>query len=133
MQPSASLERRLPEGGKPFGFPRHCRLLDGSEFKQVFDHARRVGNPHWTVLAWRHGEPKSRLGLAIAKRFVRRSHERNRLKRIAREVFRHLKADLSGVDFVVMSGKLAMTADNATLHAQLIKLFSQFSHSHQRS
>ncbi len=127
MQPSATLERRLPEGGKPFAFPRQNRLLDGNEFKQVFAQARRVGNAHWTLLAWKHHEPKSRLGLAIAKRFVRRAHERNRLKRIARETFRHISSQLQGIDFVVMSGKAALTSDNATLHAQLNKLFAQFS------
>ena len=127
------MEERLPEEGKPFAFPRHNRLLNGTEFKQVFDHAHRVSNPHWTVLTWKHGEPKSRLGLAIAKRFVRRAHERNRLKRIARETFRHFGNRLQGVDFVVMSGKAALTADNQTLHTQLHKLFAQFSSPPQRS
>jgi ribonuclease P protein component len=133
MSPSVVTEGRLPEGGKPYAFPRHHRLLDGEDFKQVFGNARRVGNPHWTLLVWKHGEPKSRLGLAIAKRYVRRAHERNRLKRIAREVFRHLSHQLQGKDFVVMSGKMALNADNLTLHTQLNKLFAQFSSPPQRS
>lgn len=133
MLPSIATQGRPAEQATPFAFPRQHRLLDGKEFKQVFDHARRVGNPHWTVLAWRHGEPKSRLGLAIAKRFIRRAHERNRLKRIARETFRHLSHRLQGVDIVVMSGKAALTADNQTLHTQLHKLLTQLSSPTQRS
>lgn len=134
MLPSVVIERRLPEeGGKPFAFPRHHRLLDGTEFKLVFEQARRVGNAHWTILVRKHSEPKSRLGLAIAKRYVRRAHERNRLKRIAREVFRHFSHQLQGMDLVIMSGKAALTADNPTLHAQLNKLFIQLSSSPQRS
>lgn len=126
MQPLPA-QRRLPAGRKPQGFARSQRLLDGQAFKQVFEHARRVGNPHWTVFGWRHADTQGRLGLAIAKRYVRRAHERNRLKRLARETWRLMQSELGGVDLVVMSGKAAQAADNATLRLQLHKLFLLFS------
>jgi ribonuclease P protein component len=127
MQPSQPTQRRLSTKlGKPCGFPRSCRLLAGNDFKQVFDKAKRVGNSCWTIYAWRHDEPRSRLGLAIAKRYVRRAHERNRLKRLARESFRKMQTQLIGLDLVVMSGKLALTSDNKTLNQQLVKLLTLF-------
>ncbi|MCH9743032.1 MAG: ribonuclease P protein component [Proteobacteria bacterium] len=126
MQPSESISRLQPSREKPLGFSRDKRLLTGKAYKQVFDQARRVGNPYWTVYGWRHKEAKAELGLAIAKKTLRRAHERNRLKRLARETFRHMHTDLLGVSVVVMAGKSAQSADNATLVAHLIKLFNLF-------
>lgn len=68
MQPSESISRLQPSREKPLGFSRDKRLLTGKAYKQVFDQARRVGNPYWTVYGWRHKEAKAELGLAIAKK-----------------------------------------------------------------
>lgn len=127
MQPSESLGRLKSARDKPNGFSRGKRLLTGKDYKQVFDQAKRIGNPHWTVYGWRHQQPKAQMGLAIAKKTLRRAHERNRLKRLARETFRHMHGQLSGVNLIVMAGKAAEAADNATLVAQLTKLFTYFS------
>lgn len=126
MQPSESLGRLKSARDKPYGFSRDKRLLTGKDYKQVFDHAKRIGNPHWTVYGWRHQQPQAQLGLAIAKKTLRRAHERNRLKRLARETFRHMHGQLAGVSLVVMAGKAAESADNATLVVQLTKLFTYF-------
>ena len=45
--------------------------------------------------------PGARLGLIVGKRAVRRAHERNTLKRVAREVFRTARAHLPAMDVVV--------------------------------
>ncbi len=124
---------RQADREKPFGFSRQQRLLTGKDYKQVFDNARRVGNPYWTVYGFAHKESKTQLGLAIAKKTVRRAHERNRLKRLSREAFRQMQAQLIGVNLVVMAGKAAQTADNATLTQQLVKLFTLFTPRIQKS
>jgi len=124
--PSEVALGRQADREKPFGFSRQKRLLTGKDYKQVFDNARRVGNPYWTVYGFAHKESTARLGLAIAKKTVRRAHERNRLKRLSREAFRQMQAQLMGVSLVVMAGKAAEAADNATLTQQLIKLFTLF-------
>jgi ribonuclease P protein component len=124
--PSEYALGRQAEREKPFGFSRQQRLLTGKDYKQVFDNAKRVGNPYWTVYGFAHKERKTQLGLAIAKKTVRRAHERNRLKRLSREAFRKMQAQLVGVNLVVMAGRSAQTADNDTLTEQLIKLFTLF-------
>jgi len=126
MQPSESLGRLQSAREKAFGFSRDKRLLTGKDYKLVFDNAKRIGNSHWTVYGWRHKEARAQLGLAIAKKTLRRAHERNRLKRLARETFRHMHGQLLGVNVVVMAGKAAEAADNETLVAQLTKLFTYF-------
>jgi len=123
VQPSALTLRRPPKREKPQGFSKSKRLLTGKDFKQVFEQAKRLSNAYWTVYAWRHKTDTTQLGLAIAKKTVRRAHERNRLKRLARETFRHMQTELIGVHYVVMAGKAAQMADNAVLCEQLAALF----------
>ncbi len=43
----------------------------------------------------------ARLGLIVGKRAVRRAHDRNRLKRTAREAFRQRRAGLPPIDVVL--------------------------------
>ena len=45
--------------------------------------------------------PGARLGLIVGKRAVRRAHERNTLKRVAREAFRIARGQLPALDVVV--------------------------------
>lgn len=63
----------------------------------------------------------SRLGLAIAKKQLRRAVDRNRIKRLVREYFRSevLPVDEKARDYVVMARSAAKMASNATLRASL--------------
>lgn len=45
--------------------------------------------------------PSARLGLVIAKRLIPKAHDRNRIKRVIREVFRCERAKLPHWDLVV--------------------------------
>ena len=45
--------------------------------------------------------PGARLGLIVGKRAVRLAHDRNRLKRNAREAFRQRRAGLPSIDVVL--------------------------------
>ncbi len=60
-----------------------------------------------------------RLGLAIAKRAVPVAVDRNRLRRIARETFRHLRAELGALDYVISAKPGAARMDNGRLRADL--------------
>ena len=75
--------------------------------------------PHFLFLA-KHSElPNSRLGLVVAKKKVRRAHERNRVKRLARESFRLHQQQLDDLDIVIMPKIGIETVSNAELHQQL--------------
>jgi ribonuclease P protein component len=74
---------------------------------------------------YRHGQGDARLGLAIARKQVRRAVDRNRLKRIARECFRKQRDALHGIDLVVMARAEAATAETATLRASLERLMGR--------
>lgn len=45
--------------------------------------------------------PSARLGLIVGKRAIAKAHERNRLKRVAREVFRLKRSELPALDIVL--------------------------------
>jgi ribonuclease P protein component len=68
-------------------------------------------------LARPNGLEQSRLGLVIAKKNVRRAVDRNRVKRVARESFRHHREGLGDLDIVVLARKGVGDLDNAALHA----------------
>jgi ribonuclease P protein component len=73
----------------------------------------------FTVLYRPNGLMRPRLGLAIAKKKVRRAVARNRLKRIIRESFRVAERQLNSFDIVIMARQKAGSALNKELFASL--------------
>ena len=72
-----------------FTFKKTQRLLNASDYKQVFDYNRiKVANSSLLILAKPANGPLSRLGLVIAKKNIPTAVQRNRIKRVARETFR---------------------------------------------
>ncbi|GAB4168531.1 MAG: hypothetical protein Kow0020_01920 [Wenzhouxiangellaceae bacterium] len=57
----------------------------------------------------------ARLGLAVSRRAVRRAHDRNRIKRHARESFRLHRHRLPPGDYVVTAHPAAARAEPAAL------------------
>lgn len=100
-------------------FSRRLRLTDSTQFGQVFGNSRRSGDHLFTVLYRPNGLRYARLGLAIAKKRVRRAVGRNRLKRLIRESFRGAQQQLIGRDIVIMARHNADSASNAELFASL--------------
>ena len=100
-------------------FPRPNRLVTSADFARVFKRAQRSGDSFFTILYRHNNLGYPRLGLAIAKKRVRRAVARNRLKRIIRDSFRHAKKQLLGVDIVIMARGQTEQAENRELFASL--------------
>lgn len=85
-------------------FGRHKRLLSASDYRVVFSGAAlRAGQNEFLLLARSNDCGHHRLGLAVAKKHVRRATQRNRIKRSAREAFRHLPDSEPGLDIIFLS------------------------------
>ena len=103
-----------------YSFSTDVRLRCAADYKGVFDGALfKVHQPHFLFLATITEQPKSRLGLVVAKKKVRHAHERNRVKRLARESFRLHQQQLEKLDIVVMPKVGIDTIPNAELLQQL--------------
>ncbi|EZQ02159.1 MULTISPECIES: ribonuclease P protein component [unclassified Acinetobacter] len=103
-----------------YSFSPEVRIRCAADYKGVFDGALfKVHQPHFLFLATPTKQPKSRLGIVVAKKKVRRAHERNRIKRIARESFRLNQQDIDLLDIVVMPKVGIESIPNAELHKQL--------------
>jgi ribonuclease P protein component len=99
--------------------------LTAAAFKQVFANPVRSADSYFMVLAVTGIHGSARLGLAISKKQARRAVDRNRLKRLTREVFRRHAVRHAGIDLVVMARSAALAADNHLLSAALTRHFSR--------
>ena len=106
-------------------FPRSRRLLLGLDFQRVFKNTRcRSADKYLCLLAIKNNNTCSRLGLAIAKKKIKTSVARQRIKRLIRESFRQNQYCLnqttnSGFDIVVMANPAASQATNQKIALSL--------------
>jgi ribonuclease P protein component len=108
-------------------FTRELRLLDAADYKYVFAKSRRFGNQNFTLLVRVNQEDHARMGLAIAKKAVKRAVDRNRIKRMIRESFRHVQHDLPNIDVVIMCRSSAIALEKADIRQQFDKQWSYIS------
>jgi ribonuclease P protein component len=107
-------------------FVRANRLTESAQYQDVFSGNFRLSDKYWTVLVGKKQSAQgARLGLAIAKKRISHSVDRNRLKRIIRESFRLTRTELGDVDLVIMAKSECVKTDNRTLHASLRRLWKK--------
>ncbi|HCF6256340.1 TPA: ribonuclease P protein component [Pseudomonas aeruginosa] len=107
-------------------FDRDKRLLTARQFSAVFDSPTgKVPGKHVLLLARENGLDHPRLGLVIGKKNVKLAVQRNRLKRLIRESFRHNQETLAGWDIVVIARKGLGELENSELHQQFGKLWKR--------
>ncbi|QWF71197.1 ribonuclease P protein component [Methylomonas paludis] len=104
-----------------YGFPVQFRLGTPADFKNVFTNPVKSTDKYFTVLAIRNDLSYSRLGLAIAKKTIKKAVARNRIKRTARESFRLQRQHIVGIDIVVLARGDAASAPLLVLRKSLEK------------
>ena len=87
----------------------------------MFEAPVRSSDRYFVVFARSRGAGAARLGLAVAKKRVRRANRRNRLKRLIRESFRENQDRLAGLDLVVVAHAPADREPGSNLLASLRK------------
>ena len=107
-------------------FTRQHRLLTGSHYQAVFDHASwKVGNASFLLMAKASEEPLPRLGLVIGRKRAKRAVDRACIKRRAREQFRLRQQSLHGLDIILLVRGRVDHPDPALVSQQLGQLFDK--------
>ena len=109
--------------GRPAAFPKRYRLTKTDEFSSVFGFRRALKSRHFLL----HYRPRgadeaagARVGLVVAKRFLKRSVDRNLLRRLAREKFRLLRSQLPARDLILrLATKPALPLDRKALAQEI--------------
>ncbi|MGM0516561.1 MAG: ribonuclease P protein component [Pseudomonadota bacterium] len=114
-------------------FPRSARLLTGRDYQRVMRGGFRVHTANLMLVVSGNSGDQARLGLAVSRRRVRLAHERNRIKRVARETFRHKRHDMPAMDVVVLAKPGADSLPMEDLHRQMRHALSKASRKCDRS
>ena len=76
------------------------RLTNQNDFKKCFQVGKRTSNKVFLLYYIENGGLPGRLGVNIAKSKINKAVDRNKIKRVAREVFR--KGSFNGLDIVLL-------------------------------
>jgi len=104
-----------------FGFSPQLRLKKPVEYKKVFARPVKSSDQYFTLLAIKNDFDHPRLGLAIAKKNIRKAVHRNMIKRAVRENFRMQQQSLGNIDIVVLARSEAVDASLELLRKSLEK------------
>lgn len=110
----------------PSPFPPSARLRVSAEFQAVFKAGRRLSSPHLKLHAHVRAEATApRLGVAVSKKVDKRAVGRNRIKRLAREIFRGQRGALPPGDYVLIAQPGAAKLESSELRAQFLQLLER--------
>jgi ribonuclease P protein component len=135
-RPQAGPEIPSPAGGSNgpsdetaskagFGFGASLRLHKTDEFSSVFAF-RRVVRGRYFALHYCPGQvDTARLGVVVAKKLAKRAVQRNLLKRIGRDVFRHARASLPAYDLVLRLSAKVADVSKRSLREDMVALFER--------
>ncbi len=99
------------------------RLLKPGDFKHVFDGVEiKAGSRHLSILGCSSDLGHARLGLVISKKNAGIAVQRNRIKRLGREVFRLRNSDLPSIDMVLIAKHGVSSLSNPDILALLNRL-----------
>jgi ribonuclease P protein component len=82
-------------------FPKSNRVLSRGVFRQVYDEGKKYQARYFTAFVLDNRSPESRIGITVTRK-IGKSVQRNRSRRLVREVFRKNKWRVPpGVDIVI--------------------------------
>jgi ribonuclease P protein component len=101
------------------------RLLQREHYTQALAAGAAARRRYFTVYARPNGLSLARIGIITSKRVAARAVDRNRAKRLVREVFRKLRHRLGGVDLVVELRRCPSPGFNTEAGAEITRLLEE--------
>ena len=111
----------------PARFPKTARVRLPAQYRRVFENARRVHHPAFTL----HVAPPAEtdagatLGLAVSRKVDPQAVGRNRIKRVMRDAFRQTRDLLAPGAYVLVARVPAGKATNADLRSAFLRLLQR--------
>ena len=115
----------------PLSFPRSNRLKSKYDFQSVFAASCKISQKHLLVLYRPNQKPDPRVGIVVAKHHLKRAVDRNVIKRLVRESFRHHKESLKGLDIIVLLRSKCTPLDKTALREEIDNLWRQLKKSYK--
>jgi len=108
-------------------FSKADRILKRPEFIQLSRNGKKIQNRYFILIYSPGHQNQSRLGITVSKR-VGKAVKRNRIKRLAREFFRHNRHRQKGTwDINIIAKKRAANLSTAQIFLSFEDLFKQIS------
>jgi ribonuclease P protein component len=115
----------MPRGPRREGFSRRHRFSARGSFAAALRSSRKLRGTNVVVNVAPAPGAGSRLGIALTRKLVPLATQRNRLRRLVRDVFRRHEVKNRGLDCVVALRKPLAALQVAQLRAELRELFDQ--------
>jgi len=110
-------------------FTKADRLRKRSEFLHLSTNGRRIQNRYFVAVFAPGESDRCRLGITVTRR-VGNAVQRNRIKRLAREFFRHHRSRLRGIwDINLIAKKEAVDLPSKDAYRNIGDLFDEISNS----
>lgn len=103
-------------------FSKARRLLTKSDYAQVFSQANKLVTSEFVILHRNNTLGIARLGMALSKKKIAKASQRNKIKRLLRESFRHQQ--LPAIDLIFLAHK-AQKVDKTKITANLGKAWEK--------
>lgn len=81
-----------------FGLPKDARLRKPAEFRKVYEKGKRIDGRLMTVFLMPSETEFQRVGITASKKGIGKAFQRNRAKRLLREVFRLSRTELGELE-----------------------------------
>ena len=117
----------VAEGVEAATFPGSARLRSPKDFQATFSQGRRISAALFRLHVRPAEDPAApaRLGISVPKRIAAHAVERNRIKRIARDSFRHVRTRLPAADYALLAQRDAAGATGDALRVALAALWER--------
>ena len=109
--------------------PKRCRLSARAEFQKVYAEGRRYDGRLMAAFLRRNELGRHRLGLTASTKAVGKSVDRNRARRLLREVFRRSANELGSLneryDWVINAKRSLLNANEELRFSEFRKIIDQ--------